>query len=114
MTDNVYSRSYHAAKRAKAMLTEAGKIKEQDEFYMSLDIALRGYLSDKWNLPAPSITKQLAITRLDQSGAKNSGGLVELFEAVEIARYARHEKNNMTLHLAKANEFVEWMEKQAV
>ncbi|VAX20920.1 hypothetical protein MNBD_NITROSPINAE03-472 [hydrothermal vent metagenome] len=112
LTDTVYFRSYHAAKTAKAMLAEAGKKKEPAEFYTALDKAIRGYLADKWNLPAPSITKQLVKKRLERSGVENANGLVELFEAVEIARYARHEINNMSLHLEKANGFIEWMEKQ--
>ncbi|VAX18729.1 hypothetical protein MNBD_NITROSPINAE04-228 [hydrothermal vent metagenome] len=114
LTDKVYFRSYHAAKTAKAMLVEAGKIKEPAEFYAALDKAVRGYLADKWNLPAPSITKQLVKKRLERSGAENSNGIVELFEAVEIARYARHEINNMSLHLKKAGELIEWMEKHTV
>lgn len=111
-TDKVYFRSYHAAKTAKAMLAEAGKNMEPGHFYTTLDKAVRGYLADKWNLPAPSITKELAKKRLEQSGAENAGGLVELFEAVEIACYARQEINNIDFHLAKANEFIDWMEKQ--
>lgn len=111
-TDSVYSRSYHAAKTARSLLADAGNLKEPGEFYMALDIAVRGYLADKWNVSAPSITKELATNRLESSGVENVGALIELFEAVEIARYAQHETNNMSLHLAKANEFIEWMEKQ--
>jgi len=114
ITDKVYFRNYHAAKTAKDTLEEAGKIKEPAEFYAALDKAIRGYLADKWNLPAPSITKELAKRRLAQSGAGNADGLMELFEAVEIARYARHEINNLSHHLDKAYEFVEWMEKKTV
>ncbi len=113
LTDKVYFRSYHAAKTAKAMLAEAGKKEEPAEFYAALDKAIRGYLADKWNLSAPSITMQFVKKRMEQSGSENANGLVELFEAVGIARYARHEINNMSLHLKKANEFVEWMERQA-
>ncbi|MBI4664930.1 MAG: protein BatD [Nitrospinae bacterium] len=88
LSDEGLTRFTYAGKIARKKLDEAEKKKDQKEFYAALDMALRGYLADRWNLTAPSITKELLGEKLTGAGEDTLAEFEELFESIEMARYA--------------------------
>lgn len=86
--DPAYARLRNAAKNARLKLAEAEKTGDVREFYSILDQALRGYLADRWDMPAPSVTKDVARERL---GGVTGGALdkiIELMDRLAAARYS--------------------------
>ncbi|MDH5478926.1 MAG: hypothetical protein OEY50_11385, partial [Nitrospinota bacterium] len=75
------------------------------------DQTARGYLADKWNVPAPSVTMDLLAERLANFPTL-AQGFGELLSSVEMARYARPAPERMKLLLEKARELVAAMEKE--
>ncbi|MBF0291505.1 MAG: protein BatD [Nitrospinae bacterium] len=85
--DPAYARLLNAAKNARLKLAEAEKTEDPREFYSILDQALRGYLADRWDIPAPSVTQEVARERL----GGNNGALekvIGLMDRLEAARYS--------------------------
>lgn len=85
--DPAYARLLNAAKNARLKLAEAEKTQDAREFYSILDQALRGYLADRWDIPAPSVTQEVARERL----GGNNGALekvIGLMDKLEAARYS--------------------------
>lgn len=86
--DPAYARHRNAAKNARIKLAEAEKTEDVREFYSILDQALRGYLADKWDIPAPSVTQEVARDRL--GGATNGAldRIIGLMDMLAAARYS--------------------------
>ncbi len=111
MTDKGYARYVYAAKTARAKLDQAKNISDPGDFYTMIDQAVRGYLADKWNLSAPSINRDVARSRFKETGGETLRDFEELFDAVELARYAPVTPSDMEQHLLKARELIDTMEK---
>ena len=85
--DSAYLRSSVAHKKAIATIKEAGVTTgDSKQFFALIDQALRGYLGDIWNLPAPSVTKEMALEKVNGQGGGTR--IEKLFEAIEVGRYA--------------------------
>lgn len=111
--DTAYARRIQAARTARERLEEAGNKENAREFFAALDHALRGYLADRWNIPAPSVTKELINTKMAGNGGGLRDGIIELLEAVEAARYAPSSAEDRAVRLKKAEEIIETLERKA-
>jgi len=110
-TDPAYARYVNAAKNANMRLDAAKNAKDQRDFFAVLDQALRGYLADRWNVPAPSVTREMVRERFSDNGAGLAGSIVDLLDAVEHARYAPFSSEDMAARLDKARRIIDTMEK---
>lgn len=86
--DPAYARLWNAAKNARIKLAEAEKIEDVREFYSILDQALRGYFADKWDIPAPSVTQELARERLEGGAEGVLDKVIGLMDLLAAARYS--------------------------
>ncbi len=111
LNDSVYARKTSAAKVAADRLNEIRKLKDQKDFYAKLDKTLRGYLSDIWEIPSPSINSGVVRTMLADSKNGIADGLSSLLERMEYARYAPSSTTDMNRDLEKAKDFIREMEK---
>ncbi len=112
LTDIGYARSVSARKQAVARLNKAGATEDPVQFYTALDMAVRGYLADKWGINAPAVTTQEVSRRLSNSDNGLKTGFIELLSAVEHARYARAEYEDMKSYIRKANDLIDAMERR--
>lgn len=111
-SDAALKRRLNAAKTAQGKLDEAAAHGQPAAFFAALDLALRGYLADKFNRPAPSITRETAGELLKEHAPRLTEGFGELFSAVEMARYAQPAPERMKLSLEKARELISAMERE--
>jgi hypothetical protein len=75
----------NALKSARVKLAEArSAVDNPAQFFAALDLAIRGYLADRWDESAPTVTRDLVATRLGEEGRE----ILALFELVEQGRYA--------------------------
>jgi len=111
LNDSVYARKISAAKVATNRLDEIKQLKDRQDFYAKLDQAMRGYLSDIWDIPAPSINS--GVVREELGGLSNgiAEGLSLLLEGMEYARYAPTSSSDMARDLEKAKEIISKVEK---
>ncbi|MDH4184314.1 MAG: BatD family protein, partial [Nitrospinota bacterium] len=107
------SRRINAARNARARLNEAKTADDADKFFAALDLAVRGYLADMWDLTAPAITRETAVARLQPMDAPLAQGFDRLFSAVEMARYARPGQESMKKLADDAQSLIDTMEKVA-
>jgi hypothetical protein len=115
-TDVGYARGQRAARRARQRLSEAkGSIHggKPEEFYASVDSALRGYFADKWNLPAPSLTNETIEGRLAGTNGTLTEDLIGLLENCAYARFAPtgHTENDMMESFKKASDLIVRLDK---
>ncbi|MDH5637324.1 MAG: BatD family protein [Nitrospinota bacterium] len=108
--NSALARSMAAATTARQRLDHAAGIAEPEMFFAELDQAARGYLADKWNIPAPSVTREAVAERLGEMDNGVAQDFDELFSAVEMARYARPAPERMKLLLEKTRGLVKTME----
>ncbi len=111
-TDVAYARSSKAAKSAQAKFAKIEPIENTREFYAGLDKALRGYLGDIWNLPAPSVTTMVVENRLANGPQGVAQGLSALFKAVVEARYAPVSSKDRLNDLKMARSLILLLEKK--
>jgi len=109
--DTALFRATHAAQTARRRMDRASAMDDPEMFFAELDQTARGYLADKWNVPAPSVTMDLLAERLANFPTL-AQGFGELLSSVEMARYARPAPERMKLLLEKARELVAAMEKE--
>lgn len=88
INDPAYARSLNAAKSARLKLAEAERTKDVRDFYSVVDQALRGYLADRWDIPAPSVTQDVVEERLRGAANRVSGRIVALMDRLTEARYS--------------------------
>jgi len=112
-SDTGLQRALAAAKNAEARLAQAEKLEDPAAFAAALDQAARGYLADKWNMPAPSVTRETVIQKLD-GHTDLAEGFSDLFEMVEMARYAKMDPERMSGSLQKARELIRTMERRGM
>ena len=106
------ARSLAAATTARQRLDHAEAMVEPDIFFAELDQAARGYLADKWNIPAPAVTRKTVAERLGKSDNGVAQEFDDLLSALEMARYARPAPEQMKLLLEKTRGLVKTMEKE--
>jgi len=112
-TDVGYSRFVNAARTAGQQLDKIQSMSDSKDFYAGLDKALRGYLADLWNMPAPAINDDTVKEKLGKSGNGIVSEITELLNSVETARYAPTSSSDMARDINKAKEVIKKMEKQA-
>jgi hypothetical protein len=111
LNDPAYARFLNAAKNVRLKLAEAEKIEDVREFYSLADQALRGYLADRWDIPAPSVTQEVARERLNDATDGALGRVVELMDMLTEARYSPVvSPEGRADCLAKAKEVIAIME----
>jgi len=88
LNDPAYAKFLNAAKNARMKLAEAEKMEDAREFYSIVDQALRGYLADRWDIPAPSVTQEVARERLESAANGVLGRVIELMDMLTEARYS--------------------------
>lgn len=86
--DPAYARFLNAAKNARLKLAEAEKTEGVREFYSLVDQALRGYLADRWDIPVPSVTQEVARERLVGGAGEALDRVMKLMDSLEEARYS--------------------------
>lgn len=112
LKDPARARRSSAAARARRALEEAEKARDAREFFAIIDVAARSYLADKWNLPAPSITKEVIGERIAGNGAGLRDQVTEFFDMVERARYAPSTDVSRDAGLRAARRIIERMEQE--
>ena len=111
LTDSGFARMTFAAKNAKLKLEEAESAEDQREFFACMDNAVRGYLADRWNIPAPSVTAEVISERIGGNGGGLRDGFIELLSAVEMGRYAPVAEKDRAGRLEIAKSLIDAMEK---
>jgi len=110
--DPAYARASAAYRTAQARMAEAGKAGDREELYALLDQAARGYLADRWNMPAPSLARQTARGRLEAAGHGELASQVDgMFEALEQARFASPAADDRPAALARVKETLAALER---
>ena len=111
-TDTAYRRRVNAARIAMERLKEAQQNSgDPGDFFAGLDTALRGYLADRWNIPAPAVSKEIVEERMDgRNGLASS--IIELLEAARRARYAPASGEDAQARLEKAMDIIQKMEQK--
>lgn len=108
--DIAFARQKNAYKNASKKLTDASKMDKPGDFYAMLDQAVRGYLGDVWNLPAPSVDKD--VVREKFGAAKETAEkFVKMLDDMEYARYAPVFLEERDERLAQLRELIGEMEK---
>jgi hypothetical protein len=92
-SDIGYARLRRAHKLAKKRLGQAQKLispEKSKEFYGETAKAILGYLGDKLNLPACSLTKDIIESELSNRGVEKEkiGNLVKLLDSCDYGRFA--------------------------
>ena len=87
LADSAYVRSSAAHKKAIKTIIEAeAALGDSKQFFTLIDKALRGYLGDIWNMPAPSVTRDVALEKMN--GQAGGTSVAKMFEEIELGRYA--------------------------
>ncbi|MGK7346514.1 MAG: BatD family protein [Candidatus Nitrospinota bacterium M3_3B_026] len=110
LKDPVRARRSSAATRARRALAEAERVENTREFFAALDVAARSYLADKWNMSAPSITKDIVKGRIAENGDGLRDLVTEFFDMVERARYAPSMDGDKEEGLRAARRIIDRME----
>lgn len=111
LNDPAYARFLNAANGARMKLAEAEKMEDVREFYSIVDQALRGYLADRWGIPAPSVTQEVARERLANATNGALGAVIGLLNRLTEARYSPVvSPEGMADCLTKAKEVIAIME----
>jgi len=116
-TDIGYARGQRAARLAKQRLAEAKEILKEGQstdFYALLDIVLREYFADKWNIPAPSLTNEIIELKLIETNGTMSEDLIGLLENCAYARFALsgHTETEMLESFKKAADAIVQLDKK--
>lgn len=106
--DSSWVRARAAAKSARKKLDEAAAASDQKEFFAIIDQALRGYLGDVWDIPSPSVTKELASRRMDGEFGISTQ---KLFDTIELARYAQVKADEWKNVASQVEEVIDKMER---
>lgn len=110
--DPAHARASAAWRTAQSRVAEAGRTEGREDVYALLDQAARGYLADRWNMPAPSLTRQAARSRLEDAGHKELAARVDaLFESLERARFASSGTDDRQAALAQVKDTLAALEK---
>ncbi len=109
-TDVAYSRLFNAAKNASRQLDEIKNVPDPKDFYAGVDKAVRGYLADLWNIPAPSIDEETVNRKLKDSENGIASDITALLNTVKMARYAPTSSSDMAKDIEKAKEVIKKME----
>ena len=93
LTDRGYARSLKAPRKARKGLRKAGVYlgkKDPLPFYDAIFKTLQGYIGDRLDLPAGSVTERTVENRLREGGcdAQIIGMLRDVLSRCEMARYA--------------------------
>jgi hypothetical protein len=114
VSDPAYARAVNASKNARMRLVEAERISDTRQFYSLVDQAVRGYLADKWDMSAPSMTPDIVREKMaadpKSSGLMNS--VIELMDRLTAARFSPvSTADDRSACLGKARDIVTAMEK---
>ncbi|MBI5814884.1 MAG: protein BatD [Nitrospinae bacterium] len=110
LTDRRFARLTNAAGNAHKKLDEAEGLSDGREFFAHVDSAIRGYLADRWDMPAPSVTAETIHQRINADGALRDE-IINALESAETGRYAPSGGEDRTGSLKRAREIIGRLER---
>lgn len=116
-TDIGYARGQRATRLAKKRLSEAREkigTGQSVEFYAAVDNAVREFIADKWNIPAPSLTNEIIEEILNETNGNVSERIRELLGHCAYARFAPvgRSESEMEESFRTASEIIGQLDKQ--